>query len=53
MISEYKPIGNGYGYGYLMAGTGKARWRRMTILERFGLWRRRRKADDLECLRSW
>ena len=53
MISAYKPIGNGYAYGYNKAGTGKARWRRMTIAERFGLWRRRRHTDDLASLRSW
>jgi len=40
-------------YGYFMAGTGKARWRRMRLAERIRLWRRRRRADDLEGLRGW
>lgn len=53
MICGYKPIGDGYAYGYQTAGTGKARWRRMTLMERFGLWRRRRRVDDLAGLRSW
>lgn len=42
-----------YAYGYLMAGTGKARWRRMTLMERFRLWKRRRKQDDFASLRAW
>jgi len=53
MISEYRPIGNGYSYGYNMSGTGKAHWRRMTILERIRLRRRRRRADDLSNLKGW
>lgn len=52
MISTYRPIGSGYSYGYNTAGTGKARWHRMTLLERFRLMRRRRWADDLECIRG-
>jgi hypothetical protein len=35
-------------YGYFMAGTGSARWHRMTLIERIRLWRRRRVRDDLE-----
>lgn len=50
---NYMRIGNGYGYSYLMAGTGKARWRRMTVAELFRLWRRRRRQDDLAGLRAW
>lgn len=46
-------IGNGYTYGYNMAGTGKARWHRMTIMERIRLRRRRRRADDLSNLKGW
>lgn len=42
-----------YRYGYLMAGTGKARWRRMTIAERLRLRRRRKHLDDLAGLRGW
>ena len=42
-----KPIGDGYHYGYLMAGTGAARFHRMTILERIRLRRRRKRVDDL------
>ena len=53
MVSKYVPIGDGYEYGYHMAGTGKARWRRMTITERIRLWRRRRKQDDFAALRAW
>lgn len=49
----YRPIGDGYGFSYFRSGTGNARWRRMTILERFRLWRRRRKSDDLSGLRGW
>jgi hypothetical protein len=49
----YRPIGDGYGFSYFRSGTGNARWRRMTILERFKLWRRRRKSDDLSGLRGW
>ncbi len=40
-------------YGYLMAGTGKARWRRMTLVERIRLWKRRRRQDDLANLKGW
>lgn len=53
MISVYRTIGNGYSYGYNMAGTGKARWRRMTLMERFRLSLRRRHTDDLAGLRGW
>ena len=40
-------------YGYFMAGTGKAKWRRMALRERIGLWMRRRRVDDLAGLRGW
>ena len=40
-------------YGYFVAGTGKARWRRMTILERIRLRMRRRHTDDLAGLAEW
>lgn len=40
-------------YGYFQAGTGKARWRRMPLMDRIRLWRRRRWRDDLEGLRGW
>lgn len=47
MRSEYR-------YGFFTCGYGKARWRRMTLLERIRLWWRRRKRDDLSCLKgSW
>lgn len=49
----YKPIGDGFRYGYHTAGAGKARWCRMTFMERVRLWRRRRMADDLAGLRGW
>lgn len=49
----YKPIGDGFRYGFNTAGTGKARWIRMTLMERIRLWRRRRWADDLAGLRGW
>lgn len=51
MISGYKPIGDGYRYGYNMAGIGKAHWRRMTMMERLRLLRRRRRVDDLAMVR--
>lgn len=41
-----------YAYGYLTAGTGQARWRRMTLAERMRLRKRRKKQDDLACLRG-
>lgn len=44
---------NGYRYGYLMAGYGRARWKRMTLMERIRLRRRRKKQDDLAGLRGW
>lgn len=47
MISGYKPIGDGYRYGYWMAGTGRAGTCKRTLLDKFRLWRRRRHADDL------
>ena len=51
MISRYKPIGDGYSYGYMIAGTGKARWVRMPLLDQFRLWRRRRRVNDLDGIR--
>ena len=39
-------------YGYFQAGTGKAHWRRMTILERMRLRRRRKQMDDLSMVRT-
>lgn len=50
---NYVRIGNGCGYSYLMAGTGKARWIRMTLMERIRLRKRRRKQDDFASLRAW
>lgn len=44
---------NEFQYGYLMAGAGKARWHRMTLVERIRLWRRRRRQDDLAGMRGW
>ena len=45
---------NEYRYGFFTCGYGKARWRRMTLLERIRLRMRRRKQDDLSCLKgSW
>lgn len=44
---------NEYRYGWLLAGAGQARWRRMTLMERIRLWRRRRRQDDLAGLRGW
>lgn len=44
---------NEYRYGYLLAGAGKARWHRVTIMDRIRLWKRRRKRDDLASLRGW
>lgn len=41
-----------YRFGYFHAGSGRARWRRMTIRERLALRKRRRKADDLACLKG-
>ena len=40
-------------YGYFQAGTGKARWHRMTLIERIRLRRRRRWRDDLAGLKGW
>lgn len=51
MISKYRPIGDGYSYGYNTAGTGKAGTLRRSLLDRFRLWRRRRREDDLAGLR--
>lgn len=44
---------NEYRYGYLMAGSGQARPRRMTLMDRMRLWRRRRRMDDLAGARGW
>ena len=41
-----------YRHGFFQAGYGKARWRRMTLMERLKLRRRRRKQDDLSCLKG-
>lgn len=46
-------IGDGYTYGYHTAGTGKTRWRRMTLMDRIRLRRRRKRADDLAGLKGW
>ena len=40
-------------FGYFIAGSGAARWHRMTIRERIRLRKRRKKADDLAGLRGW
>jgi len=40
-------------YGYFTAGAGQARWKRMTLAERFRLWKRRRRQDDLANLKGW
>jgi hypothetical protein len=40
-------------YGYIIAGTGQARWRRMPILDRIRLWHRRQRVDDLAGLKEW
>lgn len=43
----------GWQYGWFQAGTGKARWRRMTLVERYRLWKRRQEHYDLENVRGW
>lgn len=43
---------NGYRYGYLQAGTGKARGMKMSLMARIRLRKRRKKADDLAMLRG-
>lgn len=38
---------NEYEYGYFLAGYGKARWRRVTLLERLQIRRRKKKSDPV------
>lgn len=38
----------GYNYGYFQAGYGKARMRRVTLMDRITLWKERRRRKALE-----
>ena len=44
---------SGYEYGYFTAGAGRARWHRMTLAERYRLWKRRRTQWDLQNVKQW
>ena len=53
MLFVYRPIGDGYRHSFMTSGTGKpGTWKR-SLMDRIRLRRRRRRADDLECLRGW
>lgn len=47
----YRPIGDGYRYGYDRAGTGRAGTCKRTLMDRIRLRRRRRKQDDLSMVK--
>ena len=38
---------NEYRYGFFLAGYGQARWRRVTLLERWQIRRRKKRSDPV------